>query len=178
NKSLEVDSQRIDSFDMELDGLPARAPDKADSVIEIRCDGDIQTDTNRLLQPQFPADILRAFDCVPHGVLRYGPGGISGDYVTDWTSPGDSVSWPVRLIEPARYEVLINYVATEDSAGGSFVVSLGPRTLHGRVKAGNPRIESLGAVSLEPGPFEITVSAGQIAGHELFRLRGLELRSL
>ncbi|HEV2319150.1 MAG TPA: alpha-L-fucosidase [Verrucomicrobiae bacterium] len=178
NKSVEVDSQRINPFDMELDGLPAVAPDTADSVIEIKCDGPIQTDTNRLLQPQFPADTLRAFDGVLHGKLRYGPGKKTDDYVMNWKSPGESVSWPVRLNEPAKYEVLINYVATENSAGGTFAVKLGTQTLNGMVKAGNPQVQSLGAVSLNSGPFEISVSPVQIVGDELFRLRNLELKTV
>ena len=37
-KSVELDSQRINSFDTEIDGLPAVAPDKADPVVEIKCD--------------------------------------------------------------------------------------------------------------------------------------------
>jgi hypothetical protein len=177
-KSVELDSQRINSSDVEIDGLPATAPDKADTVIEIKCDGDIEADTNRLLQPQFATDTLRAFDGVLHGKLRYGPGKKTDDYVTDWKSPGESVSWPVRLNEPAKYKVLINYVATGDSAGGTFVVKVGTHTLNGVVKAGDPQIESLGTVSLEPGVFEITVSSVQITGDELFRLRSLELVSL
>jgi alpha-L-fucosidase len=177
DKSAELGSERINSFDMEIDGLPSAAPDKADSVIEIKCDGDIQTDTNRLLQPQFPIDTLRAFDGVLHGKLRYGPGKKTDDYVMDWTS-GKSISWPVRLNEPAKYEVLINYVAIDDSAGGTYTVKLGAQTLNGVVKAGNPQTESLGTVSLEPGTFEIAVSPVQIAGNELFRLRSVTLKSL
>jgi len=176
-KLSDIGSQRINAFDMEIDGLPATAPDKADSVIEINCDGDIQTDTNRLLQPQFPTDTLRAFDGVLHGKLRYGPGKKTDDYLMDWTSPDKSVSWPVRLNEPARYEVLINYVATGDSAGGTYDVKIGDHTLHGVVKAGDPQIESLGTVSLEPGTFEISVAPVKIAGDELFRLRNLVLKS-
>ncbi|HEV2330505.1 MAG TPA: alpha-L-fucosidase [Verrucomicrobiae bacterium] len=177
DKSAELGSERINSFDMEIDGLPAAAPDKADSVIEIKCDGEIQTDTNRLLQPQFLVDTLRAFDGVLHGKLRYGPGKKTDDYVMDWTS-GKSISWPVRLNEPAKYEVLINYVATDGSTGGTYAVKLGGQTLNGVVKAGDPQIESLGTVSLEPGAFEISVSPVQITGNELFRLRSVTLKAL
>lgn len=172
-----IGSQRINSFDIEIDDLPATPPDKADSVIQVVCDGDIQTDTNRLLQPQFPVDTLRAFDGVIHGKLRHGPGKKTDDYVMNWTSPKESVSWPVRLNAPAKYEVLINYAANDESAGGTFAVKLGDQTLNGEVKAGEPQIESLGTVSLGSGNFEISVSPVRIAGHELFRLRNLELRS-
>ncbi|HEY1791263.1 MAG TPA: alpha-L-fucosidase [Verrucomicrobiae bacterium] len=178
DQSAEIDSQRINPSDMEIDTLPAVAPDKTDSVIEIKCDGNFETDTNRLLQPQFPADTLRAFDGVLHGELRYGPGKKADDYVIDWKSPNESISWPVRLNMSAKYEVLINYVATEDSAGGTFAVKVGAQTLNGVVKAGEPQIESLGTVSLEPGTFEISVSPVQIAGDELFRLRSVELKTV
>jgi alpha-L-fucosidase len=178
DKSVEINSQRINPFDMEIDGLPATAPDKADSVIEVRCDGEVQTDSNRLLQPQFPTDTLRAFDGVLHGKLKLGPGKKTDDYVTNWNSPEDYVSWAVRLNEDARYEVLINYVATGESAGGTFTVRLGTHTLNGVVKAGDPQIQSLGVVTLESGPFEISVSPARISGTELFRLRSLELKSI
>jgi alpha-L-fucosidase len=176
DKTRELSSQKINSFDMEIDGLPTKAPDKTDSVIEIKCDGNIETDTNRLLQPQFPVDTLRAFDGILHGKLRYGPGKKTDDYVTDWKSPNEFISWPVRLNEKATYEVLINYVASDDSAGGKFTVSLGAQQLEGIVKAGEPDIASLGTMTLEPGAFEIKVSPTQIHGDELFRLRSLELK--
>jgi len=177
DKSVEVSSQRINSYDMEIDDLPARAPDKADSVIEITCDGDIQTDKIRLLQPQFPSDTLRAFDGELHGKLRYGPGKKTDDYVMDWTSRGKSIYWPVRLNEPATYQVSINYMATRDSAGGTYAVKLGTQTLNGVVREGDPHVESLGTVTLEPGNFDISVEPVRIAGHELFRLRSVELTS-
>jgi len=138
--------------------------------------GGLEADTNRLLQPEFPGETLRAFDGVLHGRLRYGPGKKTDDYVMNWTSSDEFITWPVRLNEPATYDVAINYVAPQDSAGGAFTVSLGPQTLTGTVAAGNPQIVPLGRVSLKPGDFEIKVAATNIAGEELMQLRSLELK--
>jgi alpha-L-fucosidase len=170
---------RINPFDVSI-RVPANAPNKADSVILLNCEGggDIQTDTNRLLQPEFPSDTLRAFDGELHGRLRYGPGKKSNDYVMNWTSTNEFVSWPVRLNKPATYDVKINYVAENNSAAGKFTVNLGTQTLHGVVKPGRPENESLGHISLPAGQFVITVSANQVNGGELFYLRSLILNPL
>ena len=166
---------RLNPFDVSI-SVPTNAPDKADSVIMLVCNGEIQTDTNRLLQPEFSSDTLRAFDGELHGGLRFGPGKKTDDYVVNWTSTNEFVSWPVRLDESATYGVAINYVAPEDSAGGVFTVSFGSQTLSGTVKAGDPQNVSLGRVELKPGAFEIKVAATKIVGGDLMRLRALELR--
>jgi alpha-L-fucosidase len=166
---------RLNALDVSI-AVPKIAPDKADSVVVYNCDGGIQTDTNRLLQPEFPSDTLRAFDGELAGGLHYGPGKKTDDYVLNWTKPDQSVTWPVRLDEPATYEVFVNYDATEDSAGGTFVVSFGSQTLGGTVSANRNQSIFLGRVALMPGNFPITVTATKINGDELFRLRDLELK--
>ena len=169
-------ASRLNPLDVSI-SVPSEVRDKVDSVIVLHCDGEIQADTNRLLQSEFPSDTLRAFDGKLHGKLRYGPGKKTDDYVLNWTSTKEFVSWPVRLIEPATYDVAVNYVAPEHSAGGMFTVSLGSQALNGTVAAGNPQMVSLGRVSLKPGVFEIKVAATKIVGGELMRLRSLELRT-
>lgn len=58
-----------------------------------------------------------------------------------------------------------------------FTVSLDSQTLNATVATGNPRILSLGRVSLQPGSFEIKVTTAKIVGDELMRLRSLELKT-
>jgi hypothetical protein len=130
------------------------------------------------LQPEFPSETLRAFDGVLHGGLRFGPGKKTDDYVMDWTNLNQSVTWPVRLNQPATYEVLIDYLAANNSASGTFKVVLGSQVLNGTVPVGDPQNVSLGQVSLRAGTFEIGVFAREIKGGELFRLRSLRLESL
>ena len=142
----------------------------------MNCEGEIEADTNRLLQPQFSSDTLRAFDGQLHGGLRFGPGKKTDDYVLDWTRASQSVTWPFRLNENALYEVFVNYEAPENTAGGTFEISLGNQTLEGTVQPGVARPVSVGKVALAPGNYRIKVGAKSISGSELFRLRNLELR--
>ena len=170
------DFVRLNPFDVSI-AIPADAPDKADSVIVLECEGDIQTETNRLLQPEFPIETLRAFDGELHGKgLKFGPGKKTDDVVTGWTTTDQSIVWPVRLEKAVTYEVSVNYIAPEDSAGSTFTVSLGAEHLNGEVKPGTNQNISLGRVSLAPGKFEIKVVATKISGGEFMRLRSLELK--
>jgi alpha-L-fucosidase len=169
---------RLNPLDVGI-SVPVNAPDKADTVVVLEMNdqnGQIQADTNRLLQPQFPVETLRAFDGELHGKgLKFGPGKKTDDVVMNWTKPDEFVIWPVRLNEPATYEVFINYLAPE-TCGGTFTVGLGPQILKGEVKAGGEETVLLGKVTLAPGDFEIKVAAGTVSGDELFRLRRLELK--
>jgi alpha-L-fucosidase len=171
--SLEV--KRKNSFDVSI-SVPQNAPDKTDSVILFFWEGNLQTDTSRLLQPEFSSDTLRAFDGELRGGLRFGPGKKTDDVVMNWTKENQSVTWPVRLNEAATYEVSANYDAPEDSAGRTFTVSFGSQKLSGTVQANTNKNLPLGQVTLQPGTFEIKVAATKIIGGELFRLRNLELK--
>ncbi len=173
---VSLPASRLGALDWSIK-VPATAPDKVDSIIELDCADDIIADTNRLLQPQFTSDTLRAFDGELHGHLRFGPGKKTDDVVMDWTHTSESVTWAVRLDRPAAYEIFANYDAAKDSAGGVFTVSLGSHTLVATVKANTNKPVSVGHVTLDPGVFEIKVEGDKLNGDELFKLRNLELRS-
>ena len=168
-------TSRLNSTDVSI-RVPTNAPDKIDSVVVLHFGSEIQTDTNRLLQPEFPSETLRAFDGELHGGLKFGPGKKTDDVVMNWTKENQSITWPVRVNEAAAYEVSVSYTAPEDSSGSTFMVSVGSQDLKGEVKPGTNQIISLGRVSLEPGNFEIKVAATKISGGELFRLRSLEFK--
>jgi alpha-L-fucosidase len=167
---------RLNATDVSI-SVPVNAPDKVDSVIVLNSPGDIQADTNRLLQPQFPLETLRAFDAELHGKgLKYGPGKKTDDMVQNWTKTDEYLAWPVRLEKVATYDVAVNYAAGQESAGGEFTVSFGSSKLSGVVKPGADQTLSLGRVTLPPGTFEIKIGADKINGGELWRLRRLELK--
>src|SRR6202012_938763 len=109
--------------------VPLNAPDKVDSVVVLNCTGEFQVNNRRLLQPEFPLETLRTFDGVLKGSLKYGPGKKTDDHVINWNSPNESVTWPLPLEKPATYEVLANYTALADSAGGTFTVNFGSQSV-------------------------------------------------
>jgi len=174
---------RLNSADISID-VPAKAPDKVDSVVVLSCKGEIQADTTRLLQPSYPTETLRAFDGELHGGLRFGPGKKTDDVVLNWTKTSQSITWPVRVNAPVTYDLSVNYDAESASAGNTFVVSFIPSgngkavSISGAVQAGKQQTQSLGQIRWERAgePFEIKIAAGEIKGGELFRLRKLELR--
>lgn len=44
------------------------------------------------------------------------PSGVDGDWLSNWTSPTDKVSWNITAIEEGSYEVAINVANTADTA--------------------------------------------------------------
>ena len=160
-----------------------------DYVVALNCAGRIEADATRLLQPSFPVETLRVFDGQLHGGLKFGPGKKTDDVVMNWTQPNQYIDWRMRQNAPTGYEVIANYDAEADSAGNTFTVTfllpeknkskmMLPESVSGVVKAGKQQTQSLGTVQCWfPGePFEIKVTAKEIKGGELFRLRKLELR--
>lgn len=166
---------RLNAQDVVI-SVPASAPNQVDSVVVVQCDGEIQADKTRLLQPDFSKEVLRAFDGELHDGLRYGPGKKTDDEVMDWTKPGQSVMWAVRLDEPATYEVSADYSVPRGSAGGTFSVSFGSQTLNGEVKPEADPIAPIGRVTLPPGNCQVKVAAVTVKGDELFELRSLILK--
>ncbi len=176
--------------------VPAVAPDPADSVVVVECDGEPQADPVRLLSSRVAVDTLRGFDAVLTGRLHLGPGKKTDDVVLDWNKKEQSVAWPVRVNERITFQVAINYDAPGESkpgqtaegdagreavkrqkgAAGTYVVRVGGQEFAKAVRPGKAIRETLGTVTLEPGVHEIRVSAREITGEELFRLRHVQLQ--
>jgi alpha-L-fucosidase len=176
SKGSALSAKRITPFDWQLQ-IPAAAPDKADSVIVVECEKEVESEGVRLLQPNVARDELRAFDAQLRGKsLKFGAGKTRDAYVEGWSSKEVSVVWPVRLNEAAAYEVSIVYDAPADSAQGEYAVKVGEQSLAGKVKPGENITSGLGTAKLKPGNFEIAVAANKIVGAELMRLRGVVLR--
>ena len=176
--------------------VPAAAPDAADSVVVLEFDSEPVGDGVRLLSGSVAEDSLRAFDGKLSGGLQFGPGKKSDDWATNWKSPQAAVTWPVRLTRKTTFEISVNYDAPgedkkarsvegdagkektggQKGAGGSYVVSIGEKELAGTVRTGNQVTDNLGRVELAPGSFVIKVTAKEITGEELMRLRKVVLK--
>jgi alpha-L-fucosidase len=172
---------RVNSSDLSI-AVPVTAPDKVDSVIVLECSGEIVAVQPRLLQPVFAAETLRVFDGQLHGKgLAFGAGKVRDAFVEGWTRPDQFVSWPVRLSQPATYDVSVSYDAEAGSAGSQFKLALGSESLPPAskppvaVKAGTLQTAALGRVSLQPGTFDLRLEPVAIHGGELMRPRALIL---
>ncbi len=174
--------------------LPKNATDSADSVVVVECAGEPQADPVRLLSGHVAVDTLRAFDGAIVGKLRFGPGKKTDDVAMNWLKPDSAVTFSVRLNDKTTFDLAVNYdappaaktkVAEGDAgkeiqqaakgAAGIYAVTLAGKEFSKAVRQGSAVKEKLGTVTLEPGNYEIRVSAKEISGDELFRLRNLTL---
>jgi hypothetical protein len=180
---------RMNPLDLKITNtLKIFPPSDSDSIIALECAGDIVTDSTRLLQPSFPVETLRVFDGELHGGLKFGPGKKTDDVVMNWEKPSQYIDWKVRANAPSYYEVIVNYDADAASAGNTFTITfelpenekhrMPPPVIQGTVKAGKQQSQVVGEIGslFANEPFNIKVTAKDIKGGELFRLRKLELR--
>jgi len=175
--------------------VPATPPDVTDSVLVLECSGAPEADSARLLSGTISINTLRAFDARIDGKLQFGSGTKEDDRVVNWKQKADAVIWPVRVTEKTAFDLAINYDApgiskhkkvegdagkeiapAHNAAGGTYVVKIGAVQLSGTVRVGNQITDPLGRVELEPGNYEVRVSAGEITGEELMRLRKVTLK--
>jgi len=175
--------------------VPAVAPDPADTVLALECAGAPAADPVRLLATNVGADTLRVFDANSIGRLGFGSGKPADAWVTYWTRLDDSVIWRLRSDEKAAFGLTAVYDAPTDiernrvvegdagkelvragkGAGGSYKVSIGNWSSRKDVRIGIQVKESLGQVVIEPGTYDLKVSAVKITGEELMRLRNVIL---
>ena len=142
-RKLEV--KRLGPLDVAVQA-PTKAPDAVDTVIALELAGEPAVDAARLLSSDVPLDTLRAFDGQLQGGLEFAQGKAQNAYVQAWKQPGDKVAWPVRLREPASFEVAISYDAPKSSAGGAFVVKVETRACRDRWRRRPaPRCRSAGS---------------------------------
>jgi alpha-L-fucosidase len=166
--------QRLNDKDLALD-VPKDAPDQADSVVVVQCDGDIETDATRLLSATRPNE-LRVFDGKLKGdKIKFGQGKKENAYVEQWSEPDASVTWNLRAPAPGQYNVAITYDALQASDGGVYAVQIDNKPLSGTVQAGKEQTQRLGHIDLDTGNLTVSVVATQIKGQELMCLRSVTL---
>ncbi len=161
--------------------VPKNAPDATDSVVVLECAGEPAGDEHRLLQPALATDSLRVFDARLHGGgLAFGPGKKTDAYVTGWSKPEQFITWPVRLAEPAVFEVAATY--ENGAPGNAFELSAGGQSLKAVVPAASTgeRVQSttLGRLTLPAGEYDLKLSPVTIKSGELMRLRTLEFKAV
>ncbi|HEU5122458.1 MAG TPA: alpha-L-fucosidase [Verrucomicrobiae bacterium] len=177
SRAIPFSVKRLNTLDVAINGMPAEAPDAADSVIAIECEGGVIADNARLLQPSFATETLRVFDAQLHGKsLRFGPGKVRDAHVTGWKKADDFISWPVRIDEPAEYEVELVYDAEPESAGATFAVNFGSQSLTGKVRSGKIQTVALGRTTFQPGNLEIKLTTIEKRGAEVMQPRSLILK--
>lgn len=162
-----IAGRRINENDYELQ-LPGDAPDKVNSLIALVLDNHVPACPVRLLNGKAP-DILAAFDAELHGKgLGYGDGKPARNHVKNWKDESQWLSWNLRLNDPARYDVYLDYNTATASDSGTVIVKIGDRIFKtaydGHPEKNGTRSIYVGAVSLDEGQFDCTLKGKNHTG--------------
>jgi len=171
--------KRVGPDDVEIQ-LPARSPDKVDSVIVLDFAGAIAANKALRVAPAGATTTLHVMAGRLTGKgIRYGDGKRTRDVVEEWSAPDGAVSWTVRVPQAARFRVAANYNTAAKDNTGTFVIEAAGQSISGQVTpTGNLatfRTDTVGELALPAGEHTLTVRPGKIAGANLMRLRQLEL---
>ena len=193
--------ERINPLDYSI-GVGSAGLSAADTVVVLELVSPVpETDRCRLLLPGV-ANELRTFDCDAKSPgVEFGDGMAPNVYVKNITSVNQSVSWRIRLNQPARFAVTVEYQNAGKTSAQDFVVeaptqlgmqatatglrqnriqvTVGSQTLEASLAATDDRSYAqtrMGTVDLPAGEFEIALKPVAITGPEFARPKSLHLK--
>jgi alpha-L-fucosidase len=168
--------KRVDALDMSIN-VPAQAPDAVNTVIVIETQGDIEGGGQRLLAANMPNHLL-AFDAELIGKgFGFGDGKTDKYFVDEWRKKEQLMKWDVRLITPAKYKVVLKYVA-DNADGGSYELKIGDLDKKGEVATtakDEVKTETIGEVDLKPGTHTLQINAVEITKASLIKVLEVQL---
>ena len=134
-----------------------------------------------------------------HGNLAYkNKNGWSYDWMINWKSMQDSVSWDIKVVETGTYEVFLQYLVPSDSKGATVMVKIGDQQLikkinkpfvpqaypspdnvdRGRAPEMVWQDFSWGALKLSPGNYKLAVRATDIPKEQVGELYGVKVKAV
>ena len=155
-------ARRLNEHDVVIQ-VPKEPLDKTNTVIALKLYGDsVKAKPGRLLATNVATNRLLAFDATAAGAnIRYGDGKAARYYVAGLESPRDSLTWPVRLNDPAKFDVTLRYSTSSAKQTGLYKLRVDQKILEATVKptesASAMQDVALGTVQLYPGEYEIVL---------------------
>jgi len=132
------------------------------------------------------------------GISYKGRSGWANDWITNWTDTKAYAWWPVKVVEPGRFEVTLMYVCPAANVGAKLHVEIGGRRLAGTVEKVHdpkpipspdrvPRGEvyeklwaplPLGTVRLDRGETRLVLRMLAIPGRQACDIKAVQLRRI
>lgn len=151
--------------------VPSKAPDETDSVIVLKMDGPVKGSKGRLLATNVAQNQLLAFDADAHGKFTYGDGKAGRYYAAGFDKEGDYLAWPVRVNDPARFNVTVRYTASKPV---KLIAQVGEASVAADVYASKDSkgIDevSLGLLAIPPGARELRLKLEKPAETSVFEV--------
>src|SRR5688500_66072 len=128
-------ARRLNEHDVVIQ-VPKAPLDKTDTVVALKLYGEtVKAKPGRLLATNVTTNRLLAFDGIAKGNgMRYGCGKAARYYVAGLESPTDSLTWPGRLNEPAKFDVTLRYSTANARQTGTYKLRVDQEILEGAVK--------------------------------------------
>lgn len=148
--------------------------------------------------PQFPLTRLPARDATLQGNVKRSSKHPNCSYITQWSSPQASVSFPLDVQTQGTYEVTLHYCCPQADVGSRMTLQVGDQKLEFRVsepfdspliglaedvvpRPGESLVKdfkpwTIGTLTLTPGESHLILSAQEIPANQALELRWLELR--
>jgi alpha-L-fucosidase len=162
-----------------LINLPQKAVDTINTVLVVEVRNSLQTDSVRFVSTNIPLTRLLAFDAVQSGNgFSFGDGKTDRYYVEGWKTKEQNLNWNFRTGTTASFELVIKYIAPEESSGGSYSVAAGDYSTQNKVitdPKGVVITRGLGTVSLSSGEHNLKIAPASITKTELMKLLEIQL---
>jgi alpha-L-fucosidase len=173
-----VKCEKLGNEDM-LVRLPAVCPDTVNTVVVLQLkNGDYTTGSYRLLEPG-EKNILLTFDALLSKGLSTGDGKKYRNYIHNWTDHRQSVTWNVRLRQPASYRMSLEYNKLAASDTGVIIVVVDGKPYKASYAANRQTKDcerlQVATVELEPGEHTIVLKGEQYQGKQFMRPMQLTL---
>jgi len=146
---------------------------------------------------ELPRTVLPARDGVPQGGVKRSAAAPNCSFFTNWSKPGDRMTWAVDVHTAGRYEAIVNYTCAATDIGSSVELALHGATWTGTIQeAHDPplrgrerdrvsrgaesymkdfRALSLGVVDLPAGRGTLSLRAMKVAEKQVADVRSVEL---
>ncbi|HKO82086.1 MAG TPA: alpha-L-fucosidase [Chitinophagaceae bacterium] len=166
-----------------------KAPDSSNTVLVFDYKRPSFPDSIHYITRNTMKERFLAFDAIQHGKgFSFGDGKTNRYYLDGWKKKDQSVSWQFRTEShtPLRFKMVIKYLATQETSGGSYAVIVDRNyssrsdelynSKHGvSTDARNVITQDLGDISLENGSYTLKLVPVTISKDELMKLLEVQL---
>ena len=171
-------AKRLNEKDI-LINLPQHAPDTANTVIVVELKDKLVTDTVRFISSNISLTRLLAFDATQRGnEFSFGDGKTNKFYVDGWKSVEQSLSWTMRLLKEGRYNIVIKYLAGENSGGNFKLIMDKGQEFNYTVETNTSNTvitKQLTGITLSADTHELEIKPTSVTKQELMKLLEIQL---
>ncbi|MEM9829729.1 MAG: sulfatase-like hydrolase/transferase [Bacteroidota bacterium] len=207
---LAVNGEDILLYDMladpaQLNNIANKLPDKTSELHQLyqKWLDDVKPDEQNppveIGHPQQTVVSLSTTGAQLHGNLVYkNKNGWSYDWMINWKSVRDRVSWDIKVVEAGTYEVFLQYLIPSGSEGATVMVKIGDQRLTKKidkpfVPPTYPSLDNVdrgrapemawqdfswGTLKLSPGNYTLSVQATEIPNNQVGELYGVKVKQV